>query len=80
MAAAEETVLERQAKMREKAKQLKDKREQERQEYVQEKLKEQWRYVCKIRIVYNYVQDHRIVIPCKIIINFYLLPQNNFYC
>ena len=43
MEAMEETTLERQAKMREKAKQLKERREAERQNIVQEKLEQQWR-------------------------------------
>lgn len=43
MEAAEETVLERQAKMREKARILKERREMERQDIVQQKLEEQWR-------------------------------------
>ena len=43
MAANEETVLERQAKMREKARALKERREMERQDFVQEKLEQQWR-------------------------------------
>ena len=44
MASQEETLIERQAKMRARAKALKEKREAERQEYVQQKLEEQWRY------------------------------------
>ena len=44
MANKEETVLERQAKMRERAKQLKEKRESERLAFVEEKLEQQWRY------------------------------------
>lgn len=43
MVQAEETVLERQAKMRERAKQLKDKREEERLQFVQEKYDQQFR-------------------------------------
>lgn len=39
-----ETTLERQAKMREKAKVLRDKRESERQQLVSEKLEQQFRY------------------------------------
>lgn len=39
----QETTLERQAKMRERAKYLKEKREQERQEFVTEKLDQRWR-------------------------------------
>lgn len=46
MAAAEETTLERQAKIRERARQLKEKRESERQAVVQEKLEQQFRYIC----------------------------------
>lgn len=44
MEAGEETVLERQAKMRERAKFLKDKREEERLQFVQEKYDQQFRY------------------------------------
>ena len=44
MEAKEETVLERQAKMRERAKSLKDKREQERLGIVQDKYDQQFRY------------------------------------
>lgn len=44
MEAGEETVLERQAKMRERAKFLKDKREEERLNFVQEKYDQQFRY------------------------------------
>jgi len=40
----QETMLERQAKMRERAKFLKEKREAERLEYVEEKLDQRWRY------------------------------------
>lgn len=47
MDAKEETVLERQAKMREKAKALKEKRERERLNLVQEKLEQQWRDQCE---------------------------------
>jgi CO dehydrogenase/acetyl-CoA synthase beta subunit len=43
MESMEETTLERQAKMRERAKQLKEKRERERQEFVTEKLDQRWR-------------------------------------
>lgn len=43
MDAKEETVLERQAKMRERAKFLKDRREDERLQYVQEKYDQQFR-------------------------------------
>ena len=39
----QETMLERQAKMRERAKFLKEKREKERIEYVDQKLDERWR-------------------------------------
>ena len=45
MEAKEETTLERQAKMRERAKFLKEKREQERLKLVQEKLDQRWRCV-----------------------------------
>lgn len=41
----EETVLERQAKMRERAKFLKDRREEERLQFVQEKYDQQFRYI-----------------------------------
>jgi hypothetical protein len=43
MIEAEETTLERQAKMRERAKMLKDQREQERLKLVQEKYDQQFR-------------------------------------
>ena len=43
MASKEETGLERQAKMRERAKQLKEKRESERLAVVQQKLEQQWK-------------------------------------
>ena len=39
----EETLIERQAKMRERAKILKEQREAYRQEFVEEKLRQQWR-------------------------------------
>jgi RecB family exonuclease len=44
MAASEETTIERQAKIRERAKALKEKREMERQAIVQQKLEQQFRY------------------------------------
>jgi hypothetical protein len=44
MEAKEETTLERQAKMRERAKFLKQKHEEERLKIVQEKLDQKWRY------------------------------------
>lgn len=47
MVEAEETVLERQAKMRERAKQLKDKREDERLKFVQDKYDQQFREQCE---------------------------------
>ena len=43
MDSKQETVLERQAKMRMRAKSLKEKREEERLEVVQQKLEQQWR-------------------------------------
>ena len=43
MEASQETMLERQAKMRERAKFLKEKREKERLEVVAEKLDQRWR-------------------------------------
>ena len=65
MASSEETVLERQAKMREKARALKERREIERQQFVEEKLAQQWRcatYVMKLMLwaiilihIYTYV-------------------------
>lgn len=42
-----ESPLERQAKMRERAKQLREKRESERLEFVQEKLDQRWRDGCE---------------------------------
>lgn len=47
MEAGQETVLERQAKMRERAKTLKEKREQERLQLVAEKLDQRWREECE---------------------------------
>jgi len=47
MSDKEETVLERQAKMRTRAKVLKEKREHERLQVVQEKLEQQWREQCE---------------------------------
>lgn len=44
MEAKEETTLERQAKMRERAKFFKGKREEERLRLVQEKYDQRWRY------------------------------------
>lgn len=44
IAAKQETVLERQARMREKAKILREKREAERLELVEKKLDQRWRY------------------------------------
>ena len=49
IAAKEETTLERQAKMRERAKVLKEQREAYRQEFVEQKLREQWRYIAKTK-------------------------------
>ena len=45
MEAKQETMLERQAKMRDRAKYLKEKRERERLEYVEEKLDQRWRLI-----------------------------------
>lgn len=47
MASKEETVLERQAKMRDRARSLKEKREAERQAFVNEKLEQQFRDQCE---------------------------------
>ncbi|XP_065910618.1 cilia- and flagella-associated protein 53-like [Dysidea avara] len=47
MSTKEETVLERQAKMREKAKMLRDKRESERLALVEKKLDQRWRDQCE---------------------------------
>ena len=49
MASKKETVLERQARMRERAKSLRDKRETERLKFVENKLDQRWRshiHVC----------------------------------
>ena len=46
MAQSQETVLERQAKMRERAKVLREKREAERVALVEKKLDQRWRYAC----------------------------------
>ena len=45
MASSQETVLERQARMRERAKSLRDKRETERLALVEKKLDQRWRYI-----------------------------------
>jgi hypothetical protein len=47
MRGKEETMLERQARMREMAKQLKDRRESERLKVVEEKLDQRWRNQCE---------------------------------
>lgn len=47
IAVRQETVLERQARMRERAKELRDKRETERKEFVEEKLEQRWRDQCE---------------------------------
>ena len=44
----EETTIERQAKMRERARSLKDRRESERLQFVQEKYDQQFRWVCQV--------------------------------
>lgn len=46
MAQSQETVLERQAKMRERAKVLREKREAERVALVEKKLDQRWRCAC----------------------------------
>lgn len=57
MEAKEETTLERQAKMRERAKFLKEKREQERIRLVQEKYDQRWRYsITNMIIILLYVK------------------------
>ena len=48
MKQAEETVLERQAKMRERAKELKDRREEERLKVVQDKYDQQFRLALSV--------------------------------
>ena len=45
MASSQETVLERQARMRERVKSLRDKRETERLALVEKKLDQRWRYI-----------------------------------
>ena len=47
IAVKQETTLERQARMRERAKELRDKRETERKEFVEEKLEQRWRDQCE---------------------------------
>ena len=47
IATTQETTLERQAKMRERAKQLKQKREDERKALVEQKLEQRWRDQCE---------------------------------
>jgi len=48
MISKQETTLERQARMREKAKKLKEKREEERMNLVEMKLDQRWRYPTKL--------------------------------
>jgi len=61
MDAKEETVIERQAKMREKAKALKEKRECERLNVVQEKLEQQWRENCEeLRSTVSHRHTHQV--------------------
>ena len=58
MLSKEETVLERQARMRERAKELKERRETERRKIVEEKLDRKWRDECEeVRAVMS--QRHR---------------------
>ena len=47
IAAKQETPLERQAKMRERAKQLRERRESERLALVEDKLEQRWRQQCE---------------------------------
>lgn len=49
----QETVLERQAKMRERAKMLRDRREAERLAFVEKKLDQRWRYVYSTRSIFQ---------------------------
>jgi hypothetical protein len=45
MSSKQETVLERQAKMRERARMLRERRESERMALVEKKLDQRWRYI-----------------------------------
>ena len=47
----EETTLERQAKMRERARTLKERRESERLQFVQEKYDQQFRFVLSVALL-----------------------------
>lgn len=61
MDAKEETTIERQARMREQAKALKEKREQERMVVVQEKLERQWRCIEHHIIIIEYSSPQSII-------------------
>ena len=70
MEESEETVIERQAKMRERAKFLKDKRESERLSVVQEKYDQQFRLVFISRISW-YLKRKKIEAK--------EIPKDNFF-
>ena len=55
MASSQETVLERQARMRERVKSLRDKRETERLALVEKKLDQRWRYIYYTWTLYIYI-------------------------
>ena len=55
MARSQETVLERQARMRERAKSLRDKREAERLGLVEKKLDQRWRYYLHVHVCTHFL-------------------------
>ena len=61
MAGRQETALERQAKMRERAKMLRERREAERLALVEKKLDQRWRYVLKQR----YLRQPHLIPPLR---------------
>lgn len=71
LASKKETVLERQARMRERAKQLRDKREAERVALVENKLEQRWRYTTTCMKISSKNVDSSN--ECKKIIMFHIL-------
>lgn len=63
MEAAEETTLERQARMRERAKSLKEKRESERLQIVQNKYDQQFRWELWQHLMFTFVCFQRMHVP-----------------
>lgn len=74
MEAGEETVLERQAKMRERAKFLKDKREEERLNFVQEKYDQQFRYSSIMHKSISFYKHWLLYFFC-----YFMIEENIYY-